>query len=164
MPVGEINKARDAREMTNDCIDIAANSEGLDDCCEDDVGGSDDGSCAMIVKDLFHGMTYPRVCTKWRDDGIHMDFERKGFTDNGLSSENKPRKNIGMHGSNGMKPVSDSHKDTPNTRGKTTFSYPDCKDEKGGASAEFTLTTANIRDCIAVVGAGRVMAKLYLWA
>jgi hypothetical protein len=43
-------------------------------------------------------------------------------------------------------------------------SYPDCKDEKGGANVEFMLMSANIRDCIAVVGVGRVMAKLCSWA
>ncbi len=68
-----------------------------------------------------------------------------------------------MHGLNEKETVSNAHEDTPNTRGETTFSYPDRKDEKGGVSAEFTLTTADIRDCIVMVGVGREMVKLHLW-
>ncbi len=115
----------------------------------------------MIMKDLLHGMSYRRVCTKLRDDGISTDEERRVFADDGLSLESKARGNIRMRGSNGTKPVFNLHKNTPNTCGETTFSYPDSKGKKGGASAQFTLTTATIRDTLP---RWREMAKLRLWA
>ncbi len=89
--------------MTNNCIGIVTNSKGLDDCCQNDVGEHDDGSCEMMMKDLFHGVTYHGVSTKRRDNDIRMDEERRGFTNNGLSLENKPRGNISMRGLNGTK-------------------------------------------------------------
>jgi hypothetical protein len=102
MPTGDIDKARDASEMTNKHVGVATNSEGLDHHHNDHVGGHDDGSYAMMLKDLFHGMRYHRVCTKQRDDGIRTDEERRGFAYDGLLLENKPRGNVGMHGLNGM--------------------------------------------------------------
>ncbi len=58
--------------MTNGCVGVATNGEGLDDYCKDNVCGRDDGSCAMMMTNLLHGMTHCGVCTKRKDNGIRM--------------------------------------------------------------------------------------------
>ncbi|KAL3809958.1 hypothetical protein ACHAXA_011400 [Cyclostephanos tholiformis] len=166
-PAGEIDGARDRREMAYDCVGVATDGVGLDDRREDDVGGRDDGSRAMMMKDPFHATTNGGACAEWKDDGSLVNEERRGSVDNGLSSETEPRGNVGIRGSNGTGRVSNFHekslvvvdaclKDTPNARGETALSDPDRDDDKG--NAEFTLTTSDIKDIIAAVGVAREMA------